>query len=175
MKRFVLFLVCSVLLIGCKSVQTVHKADLRDSVAVQYRYDTTHITITDTLRVEIIKDSEKEQQTEIVFGDGGGSYNASTGQTENVKSVRQSNKEKELAKTVSRLTETVTEQSVRIDSLQQVLKAYKIMTDTKQNTADIKPKRSGWDKFCTWCVIISWALMLLYAVWWAFKKFYLHR
>ena len=35
--------------------------------------------------------------------------------------------------------------------------------------------RSGYDKFCSWFFWIVVVLALLYAAWWAFKKFYLHR
>ena len=35
--------------------------------------------------------------------------------------------------------------------------------------------RSGYDKFCSWFFWIVVVLVILYAAWWCFKKFYLHR
>ena len=35
--------------------------------------------------------------------------------------------------------------------------------------------RSGYDKFCSWFFWIVVVLVILYVVWWCFKKFYLRR
>ena len=45
----------------------------------------------------------------------------------------------------------------------------------KVQQADFLLFNTGWDRFCTWWVIISWILIILAVAWWAFKKFYLRR
>ncbi len=56
----------ALLLIGsCKSVQAVEKVNYRDSIILHHHYDTTHITITDTIHVTASNKSERESETEL--------------------------------------------------------------------------------------------------------------
>lgn len=167
-------LVLALLLLGCKTQQSVHTANLSDSTVVHHIYDTTRITVNDTLHAESSKTSEQEQLTEIVFADGGGSYNAQTGQAEGVKSVKSSNKVKELQQTIISQQKTIDAYSARIDSLQQTITNYSEQDEIKLNTADIKPKTSSWHKFLVWWFVITLGLIILRVAWWAFKKYYLH-
>lgn len=169
-----LFLAAVLLLGSCKSMQSVEKVNYIDSVITHQVYDTTRITIADTIKVEASRESEKESETEIVFGAGGGTYNAQTGEATNVQSVKQSSKERELQQLVYNQQTTIDQQSATIDEQQNRITQLEQEVEEKQNTADIKPKRNGWDRFCTWYTIISWLLIILCIAWWAFKKFYLH-
>ena len=172
----VLFVV-GCLLNSCKSVQTQERVNYHDSVILSYRYDTTHIIIQDTSRVEASVDSEKESKTEIVFGDGGGSWNSQTGQAENVKSVRQSSRERELQRLVVEQYEMIDEQLVTIDSLQTCVTDLKEELEEKQNTADIRPKASGWHWFLVWWFWASVLVLLVWAgvkAWKIYKRYWLH-
>ena len=170
-----LFFAALLLFGSCKSVQAVEKVNYRDSTILHHHYDTTHITLTDTIHVTASNESERESETEIVFGAGGGTYNAHTGEATNVAGVKQSSKEKELQQLVLNQVTTINRQSATIDSLNATIKQLKKESEEKQNTSDIKPQRNGWDRFCTWYVIISWILVALCVAWWAFKRFHLHR
>lgn len=166
----------ALLLFGsCKSVQVIEKVNYRDSVIFHHKYDTTRITITDTLHVTASSESERESDTDIVFGAGGGTYNTQTGEATNVVGVKQSKKEKELQQLVINQKTTIDTMSATIDEQKEQITQLEKELEEKQNTDDIKPKRSGWDKFCTWYTIISWIILILCIAWWAFKKFYLKR
>ena len=170
-----IFLAALLIFGSCKSMQSVEKVNYRDSVITQIVYDTTHITITDTIKVTASSESKKESDTEIVFGEGGGTYNAQTGEATNVAGVKVSSKEEELRQLVIDQRTTIDQQSATIDEQNTRISELESELEQKQNTSDIKPKRNGWDRFCTWWVVISWILIALCIAWWAFKKFYLHR
>lgn len=159
---------------SCKSLQSETKYNYRDSIITHTYYDTVHVTITDTLSVHQSTESSKESTTEILFGDGGGTYNAQTGEATNVQSVKQSSKEKELQDLVAIYRHVADSLAATNDSLQHALTEAHGEEHVQQNTADITP-RTGWDRFCTWWVIISWILIILAVAWLLFKKFYLHR
>lgn len=170
-----LLLLAAFLLSGCKSVQSVEQVRTKDSIILHHIYDTTRITVTDTLRVEASSESEKESETEIMFGEAGGTYNAQTGEATNVVGVKQSKKEKELQQlvidqqtTIDKQSKTIAEQTERITQLEKEF-------EEKQNTSDIKPQRNGWNKFCTWYTIISWIILAMFVAWLVFNKFYLKR
>lgn len=165
-----LFLAAVLLLGSCKSMQNIEKVNYRDSVITHHVYDTTRITITDTIKVEASKESEKESETEIVFGEGGGTYNAQTGEATNVQSVKQSNKERELQQLVYNQQTTIDQQSATIDEQQNRITQLEQEVEEKQNTSDIKPKRNGWDRFCTWWFVVTAILLLVKIAVWAMEK-----
>ena len=55
-------------------------------------------------------------------------------------------------------------EAYKVDSIPYPVEVEKIVT-----------VRSGYDRFCSWAFWIIVALVLLYVVWWCFKKFYLRR
>lgn len=161
MALFAATLIAFSMLTGCKSMQSVEMVNYRDSVITHVVYDTIRITITDTTHVEASKESEKESETEIVFGEGGGTYNTETGEATNVQSVKQSSKEKELQQLVMNQQTTIDKQSATINEQQNRITQLEQEVEEKQNTADIKPKRSGYDRFTSWGF---WILIVLIVV-----------
>ena len=167
--------VLALLFTGCKSVQVKENINYRDSVISHHKYDTTRITFTDTLHVTASSESERESDTDIVFGSGGGTYNTQTGEATNVVGVKQSKKEKELQQLVVVQKTTIDKQSAIIDEQKEQITKLEKELEEKQNTADIVPQRKSWDRFCAWYTIISWVLVLLIVAWKLFKRFYLKR
>ena len=166
---WVVFIVVCLFLGSCRSVQQVVEYQYRDSVIVHH--DTTHTSVVDTNYVEqhvIVTDT-----THIViqFGAGGGTYNAQTGQATNVSGVQQSTYHNEQRDSTAFYKHQVESLTASNDSLSQSIGNYK--SELKKEQA--VPKRTGWDRFCTWWVIISWVLIILAVAWWCFKKFYLRR
>ena len=154
---------------GCRSVQQVVEYQYRDSVIVHH--DTTHTYVVDTNYVEqhvIVTDTS---HIVIQFGEGGGTYNAQTGQATNVSGVQQSTFHNEQRDSMAFYKHEVETLTASNDSLSQSIGNYK--SELKKEQA--VPKRSGWDRFCMWWVIISWILIILAVAWWCFKKFYLRR
>lgn len=171
---FCIFCVICVLLGSCKSIKTDVQYQYRDSVITHHVIDTTHVQVYDTTHIEQSSETYKDDELEIQFGAGGGTYNALTGEATNVNNVKQKSKEKELQNTITSQAHTIDYQASTIDSLRQALNEAQGEEHVQENTKEITP-RSGWDKFCTWWTIGSWILMLLALAWWAFMKFYLHK
>ena len=150
---WVLFGMCS-----CASTKNMEKTEYNDSTRTHIVYDTITVTITDTVRVEVHSKKETEDGTEINFGQGGGTYNSKTGEATNVASVKQNSKSTETE-------DLIREQKTQID-------AFRATTDSL--TAQVEhyasevakerqmPKRTGWDRFCTWWFIITALLLLGY-------------
>ena len=153
-------------MISCKSMQSVEKINYRDSVILHQVYDTIRITITDTIHVTASSESERESDTDIVFGAGGGTYNTQTGEATNVVGVKQSKKEKELQQLVVEQKTTIDQQSATISEQSTYISHLQSELEEKQNTADIQPKRSGYDRFCSWWFWITAILLLLRFLWW---------
>jgi len=161
---------------GCKSVQTQTQIVYKDSTIVHTITDTAHITVTDTIHVEASKENESESNTEIQFGEGGGTYNMQTGEMTNVANLKLSSTVKELQKMNYTYKHIADSASAKCDSLFAANRDLQEQLERKENTKDITP-RSGWDKFTTWwfigsCIVLL--LLLAYGVWRLYRKFYLH-
>ncbi|MBR2266615.1 MAG: hypothetical protein IJ882_08180 [Paludibacteraceae bacterium] len=164
-----LFLALACSLTSCKSVQSVTEINYKDSTIVHH--DTTHTCITDTNRVEKHVAITDTTHILIQFGAGGGTYNAHTGQATNVAGVQQTQVHNEQRDSTSFYKHQVETLAAVNDSLSSRISDYKSELAEERD----RPKRTGWDRFCTWYAIISWILMALALVWWLFKKFYLRR
>lgn len=108
--------VCALLLVafsGCKTIEKTHTdlstTDRKDSVGTEIRYVTDTIYQTTYVQVKDSSENEKQSSTEIVFGDGGGTWNSQTGEATNVQSVKTSETEKNLRLQVSNLESQLTD------------------------------------------------------------------
>lgn len=158
---WVLFGMCS-----CASTKNMEKTEYNDSTRTHIVYDTITVTITDTVRVEVHSKKETEDGTEINFGQGGGTYNSKTGEATNVASVKQSSKSTETE-------DMIREQKTQID-------AFRATTDSL--TAQVEhyaseiakerqmPKRTSYDRFCSWWFWITALLILLKLAAWIMEK-----
>ena len=158
---WVLFGMCS-----CASTKNMEKTEYNDSTRTHIVYDTITVTITDTVRVEVHSKKETEDGTEINFGQGGGTYNSKTGEATNVASVKQSSKSTETE-------DLIREQKTQID-------AFRATTDSL--TAQVEhyasevskerqmPKRTSYDRFCSWWFWITAILLLLKLAAWVMEK-----
>lgn len=169
---FIVLAFIAIWLSACSSVKNTVQTDYRDSIRIEYRHDTVVITIRDTLYVESKQQSEKTDDTGIEFVEQGGTYNTQTGEATGVKTIRNTKKEKEQQQTIQRQASEIQAYKARNDSLQRLVKSYVIMQNNEQNTAEIKPKTSGWHTFLVWWFGITAALLLCYA---AYKGFKLYR
>lgn len=108
--------VCALLLVafsGCKTIDS-HKTDLsttdkQDSVRTEIKHITDTIYQTTYVLVKDSSTNEKESTTEITFGNGGGTWNATTGEATNVSSVKTNETEKNLRLQVSNLESELTD------------------------------------------------------------------
>lgn len=169
--RKAVLLILSCLLIGCGVKKHVTTAsDTRDSVVVRHVTVADTLHVVDTVTVEIKRYVETDEGVTIQFAEGGGSFNAQTGQADGVQSINMSRKVREQADEITRLTFELSAAKQTADSLRMQSKVGQIMSEATTEP----PRRSGWDRFCTWYTIISWILLLLAVAWWVFKRFYLH-
>lgn len=141
---------------GCKTVRNertdLSSIDKRDSV----RKEIMHVTDTIYQTVYVTqKDStanEKESSTEITFGNGGGTWNAQTGEATNVQSVKTSETERNLRLQLSNLESVLSnvrkELSEKADSIS-ALKQQNNVSEKHEEKA-----RSSW----YWWLIVGFTL-----------------
>lgn len=151
---FIAFLL--MLFSGCKTIKT-ERTDLstivkNDSVITETKlvtdtvYQTIYVTQKDSTT------SEKESNTEIVFADGGGTWNSHTGEATNVQSVKTSDTERNLRLQVSNLESQLTDLHKELQS-----KSDSIAKLNQQNNVSEKQEekaRSGW----YWWLIVGFSL-----------------
>ena len=151
---FIAFLL--MLFSGCKTIKT-ERTDLstiakNDSVRKEIKHvtDTVYQTIYVTQKDSTT--SEKESSTEIVFGNGGGTWNAQTGEATNVHSVKTSDTERNLRLKMSSLESQLTDLHKELQS-----KSDSIAKLNQQNNVSEKHEekaRSGW----YWWLIVGFSL-----------------
>lgn len=146
----------SYIMTSCKTIETTHTdlstTDRKDRVRTEVKHvtDTIYQTIYVTQRDSTA--NEKESTTEITFGSGGGTWNATTGEATNVLSVKTNETEKNLRLQVSSLESQLTdlhkELQSKNDSITK-LNQQNNVTDTHKE----KP-RTNW----YWWLVIGFGL-----------------
>ena len=142
---------------GCRSLKSAEKVNVRDSVAVQTYYDTSHVTITDTVRVEQRVEVNDSTYLWIQFGDGGGTYNTKTGLATNVSAVSQTSVHSEVRDSLALLTHRLEALQASKDSMAVAVHDY----EKEVSKERALPKRSCYDRFCSWWFWITALLLLL--------------
>ena len=99
---FGLLMAIVVLICSCKTTKTTinDKSEIKDSTSVktELRQDSTLINQSTEKQTETTDKEVTTEDTTIIFGNGGGTYNTNTGEATNVSSIK-TNKETERLKT----------------------------------------------------------------------------
>lgn len=147
--------VCVLLLVafsGCKTIETsktdLSTTDKKDSVRTEIRYVTDTIYQTTYVQVKDSSENEKQSSTEITFGNGGGTWNATTGEATNVSSVKTSESEKNLRLQVSNLESQLTDLHKELQE-----KSDSISKLNQQNNVVEKYKEKPRNNWYWWLVI----------------------
>ena len=141
-----------VLFSGCKTIKTertdLSSIDKRDSVRTEIKHvtDTVYKTVYVTQKDSTA--NEKESSTEIVFCNGGGTWNAQTGEATNVQSVKTSETERNLRLQLSTLESVLS--NVRKELSE---KADSISALKQQNNVSEKHEEKPRTNWYWWFVI----------------------
>lgn len=150
---------------GCKTVQVSEKVNVRDSVAIRYQ-DSTRWHVRDSVHViehhVTIKDSTG---LTIQFGEGGGTYNAKTGEATNVAGVHHTDTHHEQRDSTAHYRNLAAEYQHTADSLTNQLTTLQSEYDRAEKKA-----RTGYDRFCTWWFWITALLLLAKIACWVMEK-----
>ena len=151
-----------ILCCGCKTTKTTinDKSEIRDSTSVKTElWQDSTITNKEEQKTEIKTDKEiTKDNTTITFGQGGGTYNTTTGEATNVVGVT-SNKESErlrneLNETQSKLQETQTTLQSVLDSIANIDRSMDIESEVEETY------QSAW----YWWLLIGALLMFILIV-----------
>ena len=144
---------------SCKTVQ------VRDSVAIRYQ-DSTRWHIRDSINIiEHHITIEDSTGLTIQFGEGGGTYNAKTGEATNVAGVHQTNTHHEQRDSTAHYRNLAAEYQHTADSI-----ANRYNTLQTEYAKVSKQTRTGYDRFCSWWFWITAILLLI--VGWKVAKVY---
>ena len=146
---------------SCKSVQVSEKVNVRDSVAIRYQ-DSIRWHVRDSVHIVehhvTIKDSTG---LTIHFGEGGGTYNAKTGEATNVAGVHQTDTHHEQRDSTAHYRNLAADYAHTADSI-----ANRYNTLQREYAKVSKQTRTGYDRFCSWWFwITSLLLVIKIAVW----------
>lgn len=152
-------------MVGCKTVQVSEKVNVRDSVAIRYQ-DSTRWNIRDSVNIiehhVTIKDSTG---LTIQFGDGGGTYNAKTGEATNVAGVHQTDTHHEQRDSTNHYRNLAADYAHTADS---IANRYNTLQTEYEKVS--KQTRTGYDRFCSWWFWITAILLLLKLACWVMEK-----
>ena len=150
---------------ACKSVQVSEKVNVRDSVAIRY-HDSIRWQVRDSIHViehhVTLKDSTG---LTIQFGEGGGTYNAKTGEATNVAGVHQTDTHHEQRDSTAHYRTLASDYAHRSDSLTNQLTT--LQTEYEKVS---KQTRTGYDRFCSWWFWITAILLLAKIACWVMEK-----
>lgn len=128
------------ILSGCKTIENVvvdkTTTNKQDSVRIEIRHQIDTITQEVVVYVRDTASNERSEATEIVFVDGGGTYNATTGEATNVVGVKTSATEKQLRVSIANLEQTNAEMhrllEQKTDSIAQLKQKADVSTTHKE-------------------------------------------
>ena len=147
---------------GCASSKYSEAVHQRDSTIYHHIYDTTKVNVVGTVHIGVNQTKTTEEGTEIAFGAGGGTYNSKAGEATNVASVNESRVIHEQKDSIADLKAELKVERAYSDSLSQVVTDYKSELAKERE----KPKRSGYDRFCSrWFWVTAILLLLKLAAW----------
>lgn len=150
---------------GCKTVQVSEKVNVRDSVAIRWQ-DSIRWNVRDSVNIiehhVTIKDSTG---LTIQFGQGGGTYNAKTGEATNVAGVHQTDTHHEQRDSTAHYRNLAAEYQHTADSI-----ADRYSTLQTEYAKVSKQTRTGYDRFCSWWFWITAILLLLKLACWVMEK-----
>ena len=156
MNKYILLNFVMIFALSCKTINTT----LTDKSYINKKDSITKETIlkTDTIIKTIyvqVKDSsanEKQSNTEIHFGQGGGTWNSQTGVATNVTSIKTSETEKNLRLQVSNLEKELFEIHNILQSKNDSISELKQQNNIKQSHTE-KPKNNWY-----WWLLIGFGL-----------------
>ena len=151
---------------SCKSVQVSEKVSVRDSVAIRYQ-DSIRWHVRDSVHIVehhvTIKDSTG---LTIHFGEGGGTYNAKTGEATNVAGVHQTDTHHEQRDSTAHYRNLAADYAHTADS---IANRYNTLQTEYEKVS--KQTRTSYDRFCSWWFWITAILLLLKLAAWVMEKF----
>lgn len=150
---------------SCKSVQVSEKVNVRDSVTIRYQ-DSTRWHVRDSVHIVehhvTIKDSTG---LTIHFGEGGGTYNAKTGEATNVAGVHQTDTHHEQRDSTAHYRNLAADYAHTADSIANRYNALQT-----EYTKVSKQTRTGYDRFCSWWFWITALLLVIKIAAWVMEK-----
>ena len=150
---------------SCKSVQVSEKVSVLDSVAIRYQ-DSTRWHVRDSVHIVehhvTIKDSTG---LTIHFGEGGGTYNAKTGEATNVAGVHQTDTHHEQRDSTAHYRNLAADYAHTADSI-----ANRYNTLQTEYAKVSKQTRTGYDRFCSWWFWITALLLVIKIAAWVMEK-----
>ena len=159
-----LALVFAVMFTSCKTpaaVTTDNHVDKNDSARTELKIVHDTIIIHDTIyrNEKTIKVAETESETTIHFGEGGGTYNAKTGDATNVTGVgtKESKREHELKELNEKLISENTTLHHAVDSLSDVVNNYS--SDSHSDTQPVTMNK--WERFIYVSGIVAWCVIII--------------
>lgn len=159
-----IFALC-IFLVGCRSVQVSESVNVRDSIVTNYRDSIIwhhrdsvhliehHVTLSDSSHLV------------IHFGQGGGTFNANTGEATNVSGVSHTDTHREQRDSTSYFRNLVADYKHTADSLTIMCSLWQADYErAEMNT------RSGFDRFCSWWFWITAILLVIKLACWVMEK-----
>ena len=162
---FAIVLLYILLASGCKSIHVKEQINWHDSTIINYK-DSIRLHYRDSLRIiehhVMVKDSSN---LVIQFGQGGGTYNAKTGEATNVSGVQHKESHHEQSDSTDFYRALASDYKHQSDSLAIICSLWQ--SDYEQA---MKNSRSWYDRFCSWWFWITAILYVLKIGLWVCEK-----
>ena len=163
----VLTIVLCLVFHGCASSKRMESSTGRDSIIFHHVYDTTRIVVAVTRSETKHSSTETKSGKQILFGEGGGTYNDLTGEATNVSSVISETHTATETDSTALYRADLSAERARNDSLSEVCKTYASQLETERTM----PKRTAYDRFCSRWFWITAIWLLLKVAAWIMEKF----